>query len=165
MNGNAHVRCEAGENKENYSNYYLSLYFLIYVKTKEDAKLIKNKIEHFINTYLHLEFNHKSRYYPSAMGVNFCGYRIYKNYRLLRNSSKDSIRKKMKMWNKLWYKGNLNYEKAMQSLNSWYGHIKHCNSYRLKVKYTNKCDFLYTSKTMQNDINYLYSLYNNIKNN
>ena len=35
----------------------------------------------------------KSRYYPSNMGVNFCGYRIYETHKLLRERSKKKIKK------------------------------------------------------------------------
>lgn len=30
----------------------------------------------------------------------------------------------------------------MQSINSWLGHISHCNSYLLKKQVLNKCEFL-----------------------
>lgn len=31
----------------------------------------------------------------------------------------------------------------MQQLNSWLGHVQHCNSYTLTQKVLNSCDFLY----------------------
>ena len=43
----------------------------------------------------------------------------------------------------------------MQSVNSWLGHSSHCNSYKLKTKILNSCDFLYTDFTdgiIENDI-------------
>ena len=62
--------------------------FICLCKTKEECKDNLFKIKKFLNDNLNLELNHKSRYYPSSMGINFCGFRIYENYRLLRNRYK-----------------------------------------------------------------------------
>lgn len=81
------------------------------------------------------------------MGVNFCGYRIFTTHRLLRLSSKKKIKKKIKIWNKLYSKSNLNFKHTMQSINSWIGHSSHCNSFKLQEKILDSCDFLYTNST------------------
>lgn len=62
--------------------------FVMLVKTKEEAKELKQKINLFVNEELELELNNKSKYYPNSMGADFCGYRIFETHRLLRNSSK-----------------------------------------------------------------------------
>lgn len=77
------------------------------------------------------------------MGVNFCGYRIFMNYRKLRTNSKKKIKKNVARWNKLYAENKLDIKKAMQSLNSWRGHASHCNSYHLQQKILNSCDFIY----------------------
>ena len=108
-------------------------------------------IEEFIKPYIIPKFINTSyacltsRYYPSAMGVNFCGYRIFPTYRLLRNDSKKKIKKKVKKWNLLYKNGKLDFDKTYQSLKSWEGHISHCDSYRLKQKILNSCNFLYNT--------------------
>ena len=76
----------------------------------------------------------KSRYYPSNMGVNFCGYRIYETHKLLRERSKKKIKKNIKKWNKLYLNGKLDNKKMILSWNSWRGHAKHCNSYNFRCK-------------------------------
>ena len=121
--------------------------FVLLLKTKEQCKIVKEKIENFLNTNLHLELNHKSRFYPYKMGVNFCGYRIFTTHRLLRTNSKRKIYKKVKKWNNQFQNGKLNINYTIQSINSWIGHCSHCNSYKLKNKVLNKCNFLYTEKT------------------
>lgn len=121
--------------------------FIILLKNKRGCKEIKNKISIFLNEHLHLELNSKSRYYPYKMGVNFCGYRIFTTYKLLRNSSKKKIKRNVSKWNKAYNNKTLDINKAMQSLNSWVGHSSHCNSYRFQKKIFNACDFLYTDNT------------------
>lgn len=116
--------------------------FVIMLDSKEECKKYKDVIETFLNNNLKLQLNDKSRYYPSAMGVNFCGYRIFTTHKLLRTSSKKKIKQKVKKWNKRWHNQKLNINNTVQSLNSWIGHASHCNSYHLQKKIINKCDFL-----------------------
>ena len=134
--------------------------FILLTRTKEEAKILKLKIENFLLEKLHLELNYKSRYYPSSMGVNFCGYRIFSTHKLLRNNSKKKIKKKIKKWNHLYKLNKLNIPLAMQSINSWKGHISHCNSYNLERKILNKCDFLFdTNRNYELLEKNLYSLF------
>lgn len=121
--------------------------FVLILKTKNECKMVKEHIERFLNEKLHLQLNDKSRVYPYKMGVNFCGYRIFTTHRLLRTNSKKKIKNNVRKWNKKYKNGNLNIIYALQSLNSWIGHSSHCNSYKLKQKILNKCDFLYTNST------------------
>ncbi len=116
--------------------------FILLLDNKDECKEIKNKLVNFLGNYLHIELNSKSRYYPSKMGVNFCGYRTFCTHRLLRTSSKIKIKKKVKCWNKLYHSNKLDFHSALQSLNAWIGHSSHCNSYHLQKKILRKCDFL-----------------------
>lgn len=106
--------------------------FIMLLETKEECKIVKEKIEIFVATKLKLSLNHKSRYYPSKMGVNFCGYRIFETHRLLRTSSKRKINKKIKVWNKLYEANKLDSNKMLLSWNSWKAHASHANTYKLK---------------------------------
>ncbi len=117
--------------------------FILLLDSKETCKQVKHKIEIFIDKHLKLELNHKSRYYPCAQGVNFCGFRIWPTHRLLRNASKKKIKRKVKLWNNFWQKGEIDYTIAIPSLQSWFGHASHCNSYHIKQKILNKSQFLY----------------------
>ena len=123
--------------------------FILILKTKQDCIKTKKSIEIFLHENLKLELNSKSRYYPYKMGVNFCGYRIFTTHRLLRISSKKKIKKNVKKWNCLYHKKNLNFQYAMQSLNSWIGHSSHCNSYKLQEKVIKSCDFLFQDSSYE----------------
>ena len=124
--------------------------FIILLNTKNACIKYKKIIVDFLDKKLRLQLNDKSRYYPSKMGVNFCGYRIFPTHRLLRTSSKKKIKKNIDKWNKLYSDGNLDFEHTLMSLNSWLGHSSHCNSYHLQQKMLNKCDFLLNSSV--NDV-------------
>lgn len=64
------------------------------LKSREECREVYDKIKIFLRNKLHLELNDKSRYYPCQLGVNFCGYRIFECYKLVRNRCKKEIRKK-----------------------------------------------------------------------
>ena len=93
--------------------YYLRYMddFCILVSSKDKAKIIYDKIRIFLNNNLKLEMNHKSRYYPSNFGINFCGYIIYEKYILLRKRCIKNLKKKSKEknFNINIYKGHLLY--------------------------------------------------------
>ena len=139
--------------------------FILLAKTKKECIELKQKIEIFLNSHLQLNLNSKSRYYPYKMGVNLCGYRIFTTHRLLRTSSKKKIKKNIKLWNNLYNKKILNVDQTMQSLNSWIGHSSHCNSYKLKNKILNECNFLQNNKNYEKDENYLLYLIENYNKN
>lgn len=134
--------------------------FILLLNSKADCIKYKKLIEDFLGFKLHLKLNDKSRYYPQNMGVNFCGYRIFTTHRLLRVSSKKNIKRKIKHWNKQYKKNTLNLPRTMQSINSWRGHISHCNSYTLEKKVLNTCDFLvndrFYEKIEEDLINLIY---------
>ena len=66
--------------------------FVLLLKSKEQAKEFFNKIQFFLRNKLKLELNSKTVYFKAKQGINFCGFRIWKTHRLLREQSK----KKMK---------------------------------------------------------------------
>lgn len=115
--------------------------FVMLINEKDECIHLKKKISEFLNEYLHLELNSKSRYYPNKMGINFCGYRIYETHMLVRHRSKKKMRKNIKVWNKLYNENKLNVDKLIRSLNSWLGHVKHANSYNLVNRYLNKIKY------------------------
>lgn len=124
--------------------------FILMLKTKDECKIAKKKIEIFLKNKLHLELNDKSRVYPDKMGVNFCGYRIFVTHRLLRLNSKKKIKKNVKVWNKQFENGTIDIKYTMQSINSWFGHSSHCDSHKLQQKILDSCNFIYN----ENSINF-----------
>lgn len=140
---------------------YMDDFVLLY-PTKEQAEIAKKQILDFVQDKLHLDLNSKSKYYPSKMGVNFCGYRIFPTHKLLRTNSKKKMKRNILNWNKLFDQGKLDIERAMLSINSWKGHISHCNSYTLEKKMLDSCKFLYNTPVCNNKM--IDDFHNNFKN-
>ncbi len=118
--------------------------FVLLLDSKSECKIIKRKIEEFIEDKLKLTLNSKSKYFPNSLGVDFCGYRIFNTHRLLRKSSRKKILKKIKKWNKKYFNNEkLDYKKIEASINSWLSHSNHCNSYKLQQSVLKKIAFDY----------------------
>ena len=109
--------------------------FIILIQKKEDAKVIMEKVRKFLKNELNLDLNDKSGYYPNELGADFCGYRIYETHILLRKRSVKKIKKLVKYVNEKYDNNSLDFEKFRQQFNSWRGHAKHANSYKLRKKY------------------------------
>lgn len=75
------------------------------------------------------------------MGLDFCGFRIYESYRLLRKRSIKKIKRKVRRWNMLYEKGLLDLDKTVLEWNSWLGHSSHAKCYKLQMNIYNKIIF------------------------
>lgn len=96
-----------------------------------------------------MDFNNKSKYYPSRLGVDFCGFITYETHRRLRKRSKDGMRKKIKKWKREYESGAISIKHIQTSWNSWLGHIHHANCYQLMKRYKEKLSFLDHDKDLE----------------
>lgn len=124
--------------------YYLRFMddFVLLVESRELAKKLFFEIKNFLINNLNLELNHKSSYYPSALGVDFCGYKVFHTHRLVRKRSKKKMLERIKRWNFLYENDcELDLLAIRLSINSWKAHIKHANNYNLYKYYIGKINF------------------------
>jgi len=105
-------------------------------KSRKELRLWKNKIDIFLQKNLLLKLNPKKQIFQSVdKGVDFLGYFIKPKYNLVRKRVKKNLKRKLYFYKKL-----LNYnnpddkllKKILSSINSYYGHFKHANSFRLR---------------------------------
>ena len=108
--------------------------FILLVESKQEAKRLLFLISQFLEENLHLELNHKSGYFPNRAGVDFCGFRIFESYRLLRKRSYKKIKKKVKKWNYLYEHEILDIHQVLLEWNSWIAHSNHASCYALQRK-------------------------------
>ena len=108
--------------------------FVLLLPSKVIAKEILDKITIFLDEKLHLKLNNKTAYFKASQGVNFCGYRIWKTHKLLREQSKKKMRRKMKTFMKLYKKDKIELSYILACINSWRGHARQCDSYNLQNK-------------------------------
>ena len=112
--------------------------FVLIVESKEKAKKSLGKIKNFLDEKLKLELNTKTAYFKQNQGINYCGFRIWKTHKLLREQSKNKMKRKLKNFQKLYKKGKIELPYITACINSWKGHAKHANSYNLVNKLLNE---------------------------
>lgn len=84
---------------------------------------------------LKLEMKDNWQIFPTyTRGVDFLGYRTFKNYTLLRKSTCNNMKRKLRKINKKGQNGLINYSEYC-AINSYIGWLKWCDSFRLYTKY------------------------------
>lgn len=119
--------------------------FVLLLNSKEEAKLILQKIKKFLEENLKLKLNKKTNYFKGKQGVLFCGYKIMPNYILIKKDNKKKIYKRVKLWNKLYEEKRIDFKNTAIRLNSWIGHTKNADSYSLIMNVKKKCKWLYNN--------------------
>jgi hypothetical protein len=117
--------------------------FIMVLPNKAECKKILAEVKKFVEETLHLTLNKKTNYFANSQGVTFCGYRIFLNRKYLAKVNKKKIYKRVKKWNELYAKKELDILKTKDSLISWIGHAKHCSDNILIENVKNKCDWIY----------------------
>lgn len=86
--------------------------------------------QYFGNIYL----NKKTQIFAvDKVGIDFLGYRHFRNYTLLRKSSAQRFKKKIRYIEE--HHATMPPQKIVSSVMSYYGWLKHCDSYNLQRKY------------------------------
>lgn len=114
--------------EENYPRYMDD--FIIIHNDREHLKEALQKIEAFLGERLKLTLNPKTQIINTKNGLDFCGYRIYKDYRKIRKRSPKHIRAAIRAYRS----GKITKEKMLIVYASWEGHAEHADTYKLRMK-------------------------------
>jgi len=118
-------------------------------KNKEKLKIWRDEINNFLKKNLDMELNAKKDKTGSVYsGINFVGYIIKSNYILSRNRVVKNLKTKLHYFNQglLLISGNqkqealplsqpptqVETERILATVNSYYGHFRHANTYKLR---------------------------------
>lgn len=104
--------------------------FVLLAQDKAQAREWFNQIEKFLADRLRLKLNPHSRYYPVHLGVDFAGYRIHNDYRLLRRRSKQKLIDIIDSYER----GIDGKERFASRVGSWSGHARYADSFRYRQK-------------------------------
>ena len=101
----------------------------------DDKKLLnewKARIKEFVEAELELNLNNKTCIRPLSQGMEFVGYRIWKNRVVLRKSTSLKARRKLKKARELYRIGKLTLEKTTQIFMSYVGRLVHTDCRKLR---------------------------------
>lgn len=108
--------------------------FMLFSNDKKFLHDCRMKIEKFLDEKLCLEYS-KSDVFNVRQGVDFCGYRHFNNFVLLRKSTKLRQEKRIREIRDCVNNGNFDKEKCRASIDSMTGWMKHAKTHRLSEKY------------------------------
>ena len=94
----------------------------------------KREINNFLQTRLRLDLNNKTCIRPITLGIEFCGYKVWPTHIKLRKSTALKMKRRLKRLQGQYTRGEVTDKRAMQTVNSYMGILKHCDSYQLRRK-------------------------------
>ena len=105
---------------------------------KEHLKECGRKMAEFIAERLHLQFNNKTALRPVKCGVEFVGYRIWDDHVILRKSTTLRMKRRIREVRELYRVRKIDMKKADQTVQSYFGMLKHCDCDRFRDKLINE---------------------------
>jgi len=82
-----------------------------------------------------LTLNGKTQIFPVGRRcVDFLGYRIWPDHRLLRKGNVRRNKRKFKKFSRLYSTGRMTLAEIRPAIASWLGHCKHADTWRLRGK-------------------------------
>lgn len=106
--------------------------FCLFADSKQELHEWKNEMKQFLNNELKLSFS-KSSVFPVSQGVDFLGYRHFKNKILLRKSTAKRVKRRISKLSRMVYSGRVSVEHAYGSIQSTKGWLKWANTHNLKI--------------------------------
>ena len=104
--------------------------FILFHPDKRFLHFVAASIEDFLADTLNLKLS-KNRVFPVSQGIDFLGYRHFPNYILLRKSSAQRIKRRIKKLPRLLASKNISPLQFQSSIASTKGWLQWCNSFHL----------------------------------
>jgi retron-type reverse transcriptase len=117
------------------AKYYLRYVddFLILGQDKQYLGNLIPPLKEFLKEKLYLTLHPKKiRIYPVEIGVDFLGFIIFKDFKLVRARNIRKFRKRLKRFQKLLIAEKITEKRVCVSITCWLAHAEHGDSYRLR---------------------------------
>lgn len=101
---------------------------IILCNSKAQLRCWKDTISEFLETELELQLNQKTCIRPISQGIEFVGYRIWKDHVVLRKSTTLRIKRNLRGVRKRYRDYELTFDKATETFKSYIGMLEHTDS-------------------------------------
>jgi len=108
--------------------------FLIIEESKKDLHELKEQIKLFLISMRLTLHPKKANIFPIKLGIDCLGYKIFKSHRLVRKSTVKRFIKNSKKKMVLYERAEIDFNKLMETFNSWDAYMSHADSYALRNK-------------------------------
>lgn len=119
---------------------------IILHKSKQALHEMKSEIERFINKRLGLCLNDKTAIRPVTMGIEFVGYRVWGSHKKIRKKSVIKMKQRIKEIQHLYKVGSIEFSDVKATMASYFGLLKHCDSFRFRKRLSETLVFKRKSK-------------------
>jgi RNA-directed DNA polymerase len=106
--------------------------FIVFSNYKEELNSLAGKIEEFLDSKLKLSLK-KCSIFPVSQGLDFLGYRHFKDYILLRKSTAKRVVKRLRKLPRELDRGNITKDQLRSSLASTQGWLRWANTHNLQL--------------------------------
>ena len=106
--------------------------FALFVKGKEEAWRCYHAINAFLADELLLDMSPKSRIQKATAPVEFVGYLITPHGIRIRKKTTAHIKRSLRKVSDLYANGEIDFDRALESLTCYIGMTKHCKGYNLR---------------------------------
>lgn len=125
--------------------------FVILHRNKAILEKWREEIDDFLKGSLRIQLHkEKTRIIPLEKGITFLGFRIFRHYRLLKRSNTKRIWKRLEKLRRRCTNGDINKEKARQSLEGWLAYARFANTYNLRKRVSARFGELFYSQVPNN---------------
>lgn len=109
--------------------------FVIFMDNPCDLSIVLAEITIYLAEFLRLTLNKKTQIFQvGPRAVDFLGYRIWPDYRLLRKANVVRTKRKFKKQARLCREGLLDMSDILPGVASWLGHARHADTWRLRKR-------------------------------
>ena len=125
---------------DQYAKHVLRLkYYIRYmddiIVVSRDKKQLRQAwadMEAFLRDHLALTLNAKTCIRSEKQGIDFCGYRVWRDHIRLRKKSALKMKHRLRWLKKAYARGEVDLQTVTASLTSYFGLLSHCDSYELR---------------------------------
>ena len=107
--------------------------FLLFGDDKTQLQQWREEVRHFLADRLRLLLHPaKSLVFPTRVGLDFCGFRLFDNHRRLRKSSVRRFVRRLRWQRAAFQRGELSFEEMTHSVRCWIAHAEHGDTWGLR---------------------------------
>ena len=114
--------------------------FVLLSESKQRLEETLHAIRHFVQENLRIELHPKKvQIRPLSQGIDFLGYVMLPNHRVLRTSTKRRMKRKLSQRLDEYYREEVSSQSMNQTLQSYLGMLSHADTYKLQMEIKNTC--------------------------
>lgn len=116
--------------------------FALFSDSKSDLQTARQQLEAYLSTDLRLKIHPvKSQLFETKIGATFLGFRVFPEHIRVCSKNLKRGRQRLRTFQVAYRRQQISLDEIQQSLQSWFSHLQHGNTYRLQQQILAKLPF------------------------